>query len=120
MNKSNPIVEILIFTNGSKTTEKKVTAHAKIVHRISHRLFVISIPYELSEAIQHIQGVVDTFEDQISAEVREKLDVDESTFIEAWEHRQSSGQKKRKGEGLDWDSKGFAPPDDPGEDSGNT
>jgi hypothetical protein len=40
----------------------------------------------------------------------------ERLFAQAWQLRQQSGGKQRRGEGLGWDAEGFLPPDKPHQD----
>jgi hypothetical protein len=64
-------------------------------------------------AIRGVVGVAWVGAEEIPTGVLESLDEGERLFARAWEERQRSTPKERKGEGMSWDSTGLTPPDKP-------
>jgi hypothetical protein len=86
----------------------------RIVHAVSPTVFVIELPGDTSAAeVAAVPGVAAVSEGAVAPELVAGLDEAEALFVRAWARRLGVPGQPRPGEGLDWDARGFEPPDGP-------
>ena len=82
-----------------------------MVHTASPRL-VVGEPAASDAAVRGIEGVVAVSDGDIPQALLDRLRPEEQLFATAWASRMAAGPKERRGEGLAWDARGFAPTPD--------
>jgi hypothetical protein len=88
----------------------------RIVHAASPSVLVIELPGDTSAAeVAAVPGVVAVSDGAVVPELIAGLDEGEALFVRAWASRLGGPTPTRPGEGLDWDTGGFEPPDAPSE-----
>jgi hypothetical protein len=88
----------------------------RIVHAASPNVLVIELPGDTSaNEVAAVPGVAAVSEGAVAPEFLAGLDEAEALFVGAWASRLGGPGPPRPGEGLDWDSGGFEPPDAPAE-----
>jgi hypothetical protein len=85
------------------------TAHARVTQIASSRLVVLEAESSAISALAALPGVEGVYEAPVPDEVIERFGESEALFVRAWQMRQQP-RGERRGEGLDWDTKGFEPP----------
>ena len=88
----------------------------RIVHSISPTVFVIELHGDTSAAeVAAVAGVAAISEGAVAPELVAGLDEAEALLVRAWARRLGDPAPPRPGDGLDWDTGGFEPPDGPPE-----
>lgn len=88
----------------------------RIVHSISPTVFVIELHGDTSAAeVAAVPGVAAVSEGAVAPELVAGLDEAEALFVRAWARRLVEPAPARPGDGWDWDTSGFEPPDGPPE-----
>jgi hypothetical protein len=86
----------------------------RVVHTASPRLVVGERAAPASDAaVRGIEGVVAVSDGELPQSLLDRLGPEEQLFATAWASRMAADPKERRGEGLAWDARGFAPPDPP-------
>jgi hypothetical protein len=106
-----PESEHLIIMTGKEPEETllRLREHFEVTQSVSTRVFLVrGDPY--GPSVPKREGLHIFSTPDISEEILSSLDAKESLFVSAWRSRLQQPQKKRSGEGLDWDHPGFQPP----------
>lgn len=86
----------------------------RVTQSVSPRVVIVELSGDTTrENLQATNGVDAVLEpgEILTVDIRRTLTDAEALFVDAYAQR--SRPKKRLGEGLDWDAKGFLPPDPP-------
>lgn len=86
----------------------------RVMQSVSPRVVIVEPSGDTTkEKLQTTNGVDAVLErgESLTGDVRRTLTDTEALFVDAYAQR--SRPKERLGEGLDWDAKGFLPPDPP-------
>lgn len=101
---------VIVGDEDAAATVRELTG-AAMVHVASPRVFVINDPAGVhTNELAGVPRLTAIRGGSIAPEVLDELDENEALFVQAWTLRKSES-KTRRGDGLDWDSEGFEPPD---------
>lgn len=103
---------VLLDTDGVDATIAEIEALARVTQMLPPRLLLVRADADARNAILGVPGVIGLL-DAASPPRDVSLDLSpaERVFVDAWVAR--SAPKTRRGDGLDWDTPGFEPPDAP-------
>lgn len=108
--------EILVIFHSNATTAEvdELEGRYPVIARMSPRIAVVADHGNAQEmrSFPEVESVLTGPADPVSNSLSES----ERLFVKAWQARQQSVGKRRRGEGLAWDAPGFLPPDPPRQD----
>ena len=106
----NPGSELLAVITGQQPDQAlhALLRHCEVTQRVSARVLLVRLRHSV-ESTPTLEGVHIFSTPDIPDEILELLNDQESLFVAAWRMRIGQ-EKKRLGEGLDWDAPGFKPP----------
>lgn len=103
---------MLVFGAGGSARDEG--ERYRVTQRVSPRVVIVSPAHDaMPDELRRATGAEAVLEpgETLAADLRQTLSNAEGLFVDAFAGRSSS--KQRRGEGLDWDAEGFAPPDPP-------
>ncbi len=90
----------------------RVRITGRTLHTASDRVLVVELDPEADVARLHRDPAVRWIGNRPPSDVVDELDPAERLFVGGWVRREA-GNRERRGDGLDWDTPGFLPPDPP-------
>jgi hypothetical protein len=108
--------ELLLVFTGDRSAEAlaEIQSRYQITGMAPPRLAIVVADESQIGELRRLAGVESVLTDSTTP-LPNSLDASERLFAQAWQLRQQSGGKHRRGEGLRWDAEGFLPPDKPHE-----
>jgi hypothetical protein len=88
----------------------ELRAHATVTQLLPPGLALVALPAGPGAATPDVPGAV-WYEDDVPADVYNRLSAQERLFVDAWRLRRFA--KERPGDHLPWDAPGYQPPDSP-------
>jgi hypothetical protein len=104
----NPTSEVLVELRPGATLEDAVPPEAAVVQRFPPRLAIVAADETGIDALRASASVSAVFDGEVPPEALDRLDQMGRVFASGWNERQ--GPKRRRGEGLPWDTPGFDAP----------
>jgi len=102
---------VVLVPERADATLADVEAMAPVTQLLRPRLLLVHVDPDVREGIRRIPGVLGVY-DTAPDDEPFGLSPEEQLFVDAWATRHAP--KTRPGEGSDWDTPGFEPPDLPG------
>ena len=102
--KANSPIELLVWLDGKSTTLEAIQKSIQIIHRVSNRLLVVKIEAQERTSFEKTAGIIGIYEREFPHDLRNELTEAELLFVQSWRAADSKVQKKRIGEGKDWDA----------------
>jgi hypothetical protein len=105
---------LVLFSTQAAEPSTSVGPRVRIQQRLPPRLAIVSAeaPEDIAE-LRQAPAVLGVYEGPVPEDVLGTLSPGERLFALAWGARAQPAQ--RVGDGVDWDTAGFQPPDAPGE-----
>ncbi|UZF42861.1 hypothetical protein [Rhodococcus rhodochrous] len=102
---------VVLVPERADATLADVEAMAPVTQLLRPRLLLVLADPDVREGIRRIPGVLGVYDTAPDGEPL-GLSLEEQLFVDAWVARHAP--KTRPGEGSNWDTPGFEPPDIPG------
>lgn len=104
--------EVLVILDPTGAARDEVIRRGSVSHEVSQRVFVLDSNEPGLADLAGVEQVLTGSEEQF--ELPAELSPAESVFAQGWMERKSKDKTgARVGEGRDWDSPEFLPPDPP-------
>jgi hypothetical protein len=100
--------EVLVELQPGATIEDAVPAEAAVLQRFPPRLAIVAADAAGIDALRASAFVNAVFDGEVPPEALDRLDQMGRVFATGWNER--SRPKRRRGEGLPWDTPGFDAP----------
>jgi hypothetical protein len=103
---------LVLLLSPDQGAREAVQQRCHVVSALPPRLLVVEADEHAAHALRLLPGVADVISWPANT-LPDVLNETERLFVHAWRQNQSTPDKPRPGDGLNWDAEGFVPPDPP-------